>query len=82
MSSSDIGLQDTEPLSPDAARIRELMQRVRDLERFIVKQRGVLIAALELGRLLYAEANFDLVREHEALANAVKAYDDALQPKG
>jgi len=77
---SDIETQDTEPLSPDAARIVELERRVRELERFIVRQRAVMTPALELGRIWNAQEGVNAA-VIDRLGDAVKRFD-ALQPKG
>lgn len=79
-----IGTQDTEPLSPDAARIVELERRVRELERFVVKQRAVMTPALDLGRVWLLERTDDhhlKLALIERLVAAVERFD-ALQPKG
>lgn len=76
--------QDTEPLSPDAARIVELERRVRELERFVIKQRAVMTPALDLGRVWLLERTDDhhlKLALIERLVAAVERFD-ALQPKG
>lgn len=85
-------IQDTEPLSPDAARIVELERHVERLrvgfETMGAAQRRanpVLAVALELGRHWNAQETCDLDEGSryrlDSLAAAVEAFD-ALQPKG
>lgn len=92
---SDIETQDTEPLTPDAARIVELERKLRvaeqtarywaaeldECEAALKEQQPVMKAALELGRALPTAGAIELRPLHRALTAAVRDLD-ALQPKG